>query len=116
MNTKSASRARPMSALKIDTDKLEIMFKERYERLRAQEEKQKKRNPSFFVDWCDEHKIIILNPEWLADTLNDGKMRGMICICSPEEYRPRPPARSEPEWLLVPKKFAEKCLVLGGLP
>ena len=90
----------------IDTDKLEKLFDERYRSLGAKPDNE------IWVDYCDLHKIIMLHGEWLADTLNEGKMRGRVCIHNCEEIF----HENVCPWLLVPKKFAEKCLVLGGLP
>ena len=58
-----------------------------------------------WVDYCDKYKILIVHPEWIKETFNENR-KNMICIDSPENNW----------WLLVPKKFAEKCLVLGYLP
>lgn len=95
--------------MEIDIDKLEEIFAERYRKLCFEEDQNPLENESFYVDWCDKHKIIMLHPEWLVDTLNEGKMRGKVCISSPEEGDSSP-------WLLVPKKFAERALILGCLP
>lgn len=95
----------------MDLDKLEELFAESYRKLCEKQEKEPLENSSFYIDWCDKHKIIMLHPEWLIETLNEGKMRGRVCIHSPE-------GGSDPfaPWLLVPKKMAEKALVLGHLP
>jgi hypothetical protein len=92
----------------IDLDRLESIFRERYRDLCGDEDSLK--NEGFFIDWCDKHKIIMLHPDWLSETLNEGKMKGRVCIDSPEE------GVNVPQWLLVPKKLAEKTLVLGYLP
>lgn len=94
----------------IDTDKLERLFTERYRLLQSKADGQ--RFNEFWVDYCDLHKIIMLHPEWIRETLNEGKMRGMVCIHNCEEMF----HENVCPWLLVPKKFAERCLVLGGLP
>lgn len=89
----------------IDLDRLQEIFGKRYRELASDA-----KDDEFFVDWCDRNKIIMLHPEWLSDTLNEGRMRGRVCIASPEKSDDPPP------WLLVPKKLAEKTLVLGYLP
>lgn len=94
----------------MDIDKLEEIFQRRYEELCVEEDQNPLENSSFYVDWCDKHKIFMLEPDWLVDTLNDGGMKGKICIASPED------GYEKPRWLLVPKKFAEKTLILGHLP
>lgn len=94
--------------MNIDRDKLEILFQERYKSLGAKPDDE----DEFWVGYCDKHKIIMLHGEWLADTLNEGKMKGRVCIINPEEVF----HENVCPWLLVPKKFAERCLVLGGLP
>jgi hypothetical protein len=92
----------------IDIDKLERLFKAKYESLVVDE------NPDAtyenWVGYCDGHEIFLLHPEWLVDSLNDNAMKGMVCIHTPEEDRDASP------WLLVPRKFAERALILGGLP
>lgn len=88
----------------MDLDKLEEIFEKKYRDMSSGDV-----DDSFYIDWCDKHKIIMLHPEWLTDTLNDGGMKGKVCIYSPE-------ADAHPKWLLVPRKFAEKALVLGCLP
>lgn len=94
--------------MEIDTDKLENLFEERYKSLVT--------NPNnvnwVWTDYLDSHEIIMLHGEWLVETLNEGKMEGRVCIHNCEEIY----HENVSPWLLVPKKFAEKCLVLGGLP
>ncbi len=98
--------------MEIDTDKLEGLFKERYATLKVDGSPDATYENWF--DYCDKHKIIILHPEWLVETLNEEATRRMVCIHSPEKNGDMP---GEPSpWLLVSKKFAEKCLALGGLP
>jgi len=100
------------AVMEIDTYKLEKLFKERYVTLKV--EGSPDSTYEKWLDYCDKHKIIILHPEWLAETLNEDGMRGRICIHSPEKNGDMP---GEPSpWLLVPKKFAEKALALGGFP
>lgn len=107
--------------MKIDTENLEELFKERFDKIRIEAGRDIERRPKiavdqfageFWVNYCDEHNIIMLHPEWLADTLNEGKMRARVCVANPEEMF----HENVCPWLLVPKKFAERCLVLGGLP
>lgn len=98
--------------ISLDTDKLEKLFKERYESLVSKSDPPSYRARYEWLDYCDKHKIIMLHGEWLVDTLNEGKMRGRVCIHNCEVIF----HENVCPWLLVPKKFAEKCLVLGGLP
>lgn len=67
-------------------------------------------NPAYehWIDYCDEHGVVILHPEWLRETINEG-IGDKICIHSPEDS-------GGPVWLLVPREFAEKCIAMGGLP
>jgi hypothetical protein len=100
------------ASMEIDALKLEGLLEERYATLKV--EGSPDATYENWLDYCDKHKIIILHPEWLAETLNEEGMRGRICIHSPEKNGDMPGERAP--WLLVSKKFAEKCLVLGGLP
>ena len=96
--------------MEIDPDKLETLFAERYEKLEGVLRRRLGRGlPSYehWIDYCDEHKIEILHPEWLRETINQG-VGDRICIHNPEDSE-------GPVWLLVPKEFAAKCLALGGL-
>jgi hypothetical protein len=81
-------------------EKLESIFKKKYDEL-----KNKATDDDFWVDYCDRQKIKIMHPEWVKESFNEER-KGMLCIYSPENSW----------WLLVPKKFAEKVLVLGYLP
>lgn len=92
----------------MDIDKLEEIFEKRYRELCRGDDFRV--NDDFYADWCDRHRVIMLHPEYLAEVLNEGKMRGRVCISSPEQGKDPAP------WLLVPKKFAEKTLILGYLP
>lgn len=99
--------------MEIDPDKLEKLFSERYEKLEGLAPvvgaKRPLSNPAYehWIDYCDEHGVVILHPEWLRETINEG-IGDRICIHSPED--------SGIVWLLVPREFAEKSLALGGLP
>ena len=90
--------------MELDIDKLEDIFKKKYR------EMDSNGNEDFFLDWCDDNKIIMLHADWLVNALNEGGMRGRVCIASPGEGENVPP------WLLVPKKLAERTLILGFLP
>ena len=81
-------------------EKLEAIFKDKYQKL-----VEESKDYDFWVDYCDTHKIKIMHPEWVKECFNEDRA-GMLCIFSPENEW----------WLLVPKKFAEKVLVLGHLP
>lgn len=90
----------------MNIERLEEIFKERYQQLLSVEQaREKKYDEDFWVDYCDRHKITIMHPEWVKECFNE-ENKGMVCIYSPENSW----------WLMVPKKFAEKVLVLGYLP
>jgi hypothetical protein len=88
----------------MDIEKLEKIFKIKYSDL-ARDAK----DPEFFVNYCDEHKIVMVHSEWVKETFNE-RRRGVVCIDSPEC------TIDSCTWLLVPRKFAERALVLGCLP
>lgn len=90
----------------MDIDKLERLFDKKYRNLGATPEDE------IWVDYCDLHKIVMLHGEWLAKTLNEGGMRGKVCIHNCEEIF----HENVCPWLLVPRKFAERALILGYLP
>jgi hypothetical protein len=98
----------------MDTEKLYGLFKRRYDTLAIEADERSSdgsdEEDEFFINYCDKHKIIMLHSDWMCETLNSGGMRNRVCIVSPEEDE------ECAFWLLVPKKFAEKALVLGGLP
>jgi hypothetical protein len=84
----------------MNLEKLEAIFIKRYDEL-----KKKDADDDFWVDYCDRHKIKIMHAEWVKECFNE-ENEGVVCIFSPEnEY-----------WLLVPKRMAERVLVLGYLP
>jgi len=88
----------------VNLDRLQEIFANRYRELAFAA-----KNDEFFVDWCDKHKIIIVHSEWVQDEFNNPR-RNMVCVLSPET------GQNIAQWLLVPKKLAEKTLVLGYLP
>jgi hypothetical protein len=95
----------------MDADKLERMFRDKY--CRILKDCELSTSDAIYEKWvgyCDEHNIFLLHPEWLKETLNEEGLKGRICIHTPEEGRDTSP------WLLVPRKFAERALILGGLP
>ena len=99
----------------MDIEKLELLFKAKYESMTSQYIEDPKfflEDPEFFVGYCDEHKILMLHPEWLVESLNDNAMKGMVCIHSPEHQV----LNTASPWLLVPRMFAEGTLILGCLP
>jgi hypothetical protein len=97
--------------VKIDIEKLEELFRERYSTIKVAGDPGATYDQ--WLNYCDGYKILILHPDWLVETINEG-LKGMVCIHSPECKGDMP---GEPSpWLLVPRKFAERCLVLGGLP
>lgn len=87
-------------------EKLEVIFKNKYQELLTEERaKEDKYDTEFWVDYCDQHKIKIMHPEWVKESFNEDRA-DLLCIFSPENEW----------WLLVPKELAEKTLVLGYLP
>jgi hypothetical protein len=92
----------------MDIDKLEHLFREKYKKLVSSAEKSVDIDESW-ISYCDKHKIFLLHPHWMRESLNEG-MKGRICVHNPEEFDDASP------WLLVPKKFAERALILGFLP
>lgn len=86
--------------MNIDVDKLEEIFLKRHEELRSKVDAS---DTEFYINWCDKHEVFILHPEWLRETINEG-LGEKVCIHSPEGGL---------MWLLVPRKLAEKTLVLG---
>lgn len=89
------------------TDKLEELFKNKYEQL--QPFRPAGDNGEFWVSYCDKHNILLMHSEWVADFFNNER-KNKICISNPEE------GHDACCWILVPKDFAEKVLVLNGLP
>lgn len=92
--------------MELETGKLEDLFAEKYKKLGASPDNE------IWVDYCDRHKIVMLHGDWLADTINSGGTKGKVCIHNCEEIF----HENVCPWLLVPKRFAEKALVLGYLP
>lgn len=97
--------------MEIDPDKLEDLFKTRYEQLSPEHDSGSDFPGEFWVDYCDKHEIVMLHQEWLRDTINQG-IKDKVCIHNCEEMF----HENVCSWLLVPKKFAERALILGGLP
>ena len=88
----------------MNIEKLEVIFKERYEDLLLKHAHVDGVD-DFWIDYCDKYEIKIMHPEWVKECFNE-EAKGMVCIFSPENEW----------WLLVPKKLAERALVLGYLP
>jgi hypothetical protein len=93
--------------MEINADKLEELFDARYKQLMSESTK----DDGFWIDYCDKYKIFMLHADWMRETLNEG-LKGKICIHNCEEMF----HENVCPWLLVPRKFAEKALALGGLP
>jgi hypothetical protein len=91
----------------LELDKLELLFEKKHQDL----SKNSKDSNEAWVDYCDKYKIVMMHSEWVREEFNNPR-KNMVCIHNVElksnEY--------VCDWLLVPKKFAEKCLILGGLP
>lgn len=96
----------------MDTEKLELLFRERYRTLKVDGDAEA--TYENWITYCDKYKIFLLHPDWLMETLNKDGLKGRICVHTPEPAG-WPPADPSP-WLLVPRKFAERALILGGLP
>jgi hypothetical protein len=96
--------------MKINPDKLEELFMIRYEQLAPEHDSGSDFPSEFWVNYCDKHDIFMLHEDWLRDTLNNDGMKGKICIHNCEDDGNASP------WLLVPRKFAERALAMGGLP
>lgn len=91
----------------IDVEKLEKLFEAKYKIFDQNED-------DAFMNYCDNHGIIFLHHDWVQDEFNKPR-RGMICVMNPEKGDTSDNVDYCP-WLLVPKKIAEKALVLGSLP
>lgn len=94
------------------TDKLEELFKAKYEELKKKNYPGALFEPTdneFWVSYCDKHNVLLMHSEWVADFFNNER-KNKICISNPEE------GHNACFWILVPKDFAEKALVLNGLP
>lgn len=90
--------------MQVDLDKLEDLFDDRYRELHAA-----KKDDEFFVNYCDEHGIVMVHREWVREAFNEPH-EDKACIMSPED------GVDDPNWLLVPRKFAERAMILGILP
>lgn len=90
------------------TEKLEELFKKKYEELKKKNHGEPYDN-EFWVSYCDKHNILLMHSEWVAEFFNNER-KNKICIENPEE------GNDACFWLLVFKDFAEKALVLNGLP
>jgi hypothetical protein len=93
----------------IDTEKLELLFRERYRTLKV--DGNEGATYENWIIYCNKYEIFLLHPEWLKETLNEDGLKGRICVHTPE-----PDGLDPSPWLLVPREFAERALVLGGLP
>lgn len=89
-------------------DRLEELFEAKYKHLQSS---RTNNDQEFWIDYCDKHKIVMLHPDWLRDTLNEGMDDRIIIHNCEEMYH-----ENVCPWLLVPKNFAFKALALGGLP
>lgn len=93
-----------VETMQIDLDKLEDLFSDRYKELNAA-----KKDDEFFINYCDEHGIVMIHHEWVREAFNDPR-EDKVCILSPED------GANDPNWLLVPREFAERAVILGILP
>lgn len=92
-------------------ERLERLFRDRFEDFVRRGTKYSL--SELWLDFCDKYEVVQMGTENLKDCFNFGPDRHrqdeVVCIENPE-----------PEhhflFLLVPKKFAEKCLVLGFVP
>lgn len=103
-----------MNLEKLEVKKLEVIFSAKYDALKCDAEQNTglkiDRRRDFWVDYCDRHNIEIMRPEWVKECFNE--KGNVICISMPCVS----PENDYDFWLLVPKKMAEKVLVLGYLP
>lgn len=85
------------------SDKLQHLFENKFvqDRKFAQD--------TGWLDYCDEHKIILSSPAEMGDHFNLNSDE-YVCLDNPDEYD------EEFIWILVPLSFAEKALILGSLP
>lgn len=90
----------------IDTEKLELMFRVKYKSLEVEDPDITYDN---WIRYCDKNNIFLLHPDWLVETLNEEGLKRRVCIHSPEHQK----LQIASPWLLVPRKFAEKAMVLG---
>jgi len=81
--------------------RLEELFKNKFH-------EQLHENPELWLDYCDKHKIIQMSPSEVEEFFNH-KSKTHVCLDNPE-------SDNQFLWIIVPKKFAEKALMLGGLP
>lgn len=81
--------------------RLEEMFKEKFH-------EQLEGESDLWLEYCDRHKIIQMSPPEVEEFFN-WKSKTHLCLDNPE-------FDNQFLWILVPKKFAEKVLLLGGLP
>jgi hypothetical protein len=88
----------------MDENKLEVLFVRKYHDFMQQASTAYELGEKW-ISWCDLHKIRIMMATEVIEYWNDPGVKG-ICI-----------ENSEGEgWLLVPRTFAKKALVLKGLP
>jgi len=81
--------------------RLEEMFKDKFhDHLHG--------DSDLWLDYCDKHKIIQMSPAEVEEFFNH-KSRTHLCLDNPE-------FDNQFLWLLVSKNFAERALMLGGLP
>lgn len=90
--------------MELDLDKLESMFEKKYQEIC----KNSKDPNEIWVGYCDKHNVLLMHSEWVREEFNSPR-KNMICIHNVEEKSNEYVC----DWLLVPKKFAEKALVLG---
>jgi tRNA(Ile)-lysidine synthase TilS/MesJ len=92
-------------------DKLEELFKRKYTELQTENSLRSLYDSEneFWVSYCDKHNVLLMHSEWVMDFFNNER-KNKICISNPEE------GNDACYWILVPEDFAEKVLVLNGLP
>lgn len=95
-------------------EKLEELFQEKYDSLAKNPD-----DDEFWVNYCDKHDVLLMHYDWVADFFNNEKEK--ICISNPEKHdrHGRFAGRGREQlcpWILVPKDFAEKVLVMNGFP
>jgi hypothetical protein len=95
----------------MDEDKLEILFARKYHQFKKEASTSFDLSESW-IDWCDQHKIRIMMESEVVECWNSPGAKG-ICIESPKINNK---TCAHDGWLLVPRTFAKKALVLNGLP
>ena len=95
-------------------EKLFMLFKHAHDKLDQNVE-------DYWVDFCTELGVILLDTEWVVEYWNNDEYNNFICIPNPEvECIPNPEVDYHGydccPWLLIPPEEAERFVVLNYLP